>query len=161
MQFKPEDFRFEESLGYLIGKLRGLMALALDEELADLDISSAQSIVLMRLSLHPGLPAARLCRFGGYDTGAMTRMIDKLEDKGLVARQRSATDRRVIELNLTDAGRTLVAALPERFCRVGNVLMADFEADEVAQLKGLLRRALDKAEQSFARHLNNDDGGEE
>ncbi|GAA5165883.1 MarR family transcriptional regulator [Viridibacterium curvum] len=158
MQFQPENFRFEESLGYLVGKLRGLMQLALEEEVADLGISAAQAIVLMRIQLYPGLPAAKLCRFSGYDTGAMTRMLDKLEDKGLVARQRSAADRRVVELELTVAGSELCARLPERFCRIGNVLMEDMDPEEVATLKGLLRRTLDKAEQAFARQVAQSEG---
>lgn len=149
MQFKPENFVLDESLGYLVGKLRGYMALALDEQVADLDISATQAIVLLRVAYAPGTPAATLCRFGGYDTGAMTRLLDKLEDKGLITRMRSEADRRVIELNLTQAGHDLCGRLPERFCRVGNVLMEEFSEEDVAALKRLLRRALDKAEQEW------------
>jgi len=149
MQFKPENFVFEDSFGYLIGKLRGYMHMAMDEQVADLDISAAQAIVLMRISLYPDTPAATLCRFGGYDTGAMTRMLDKLAEKGLLSRARSETDRRVVQLQLTEAGRALCDQLPERFCRVGNVLMADFSEEEIVMLKGLLRKALTKAEQSW------------
>jgi DNA-binding MarR family transcriptional regulator len=152
MQFKPENFVFEDSFGYLISKLRGFMHMALDEQVADLDISAAQAVVLMRISLHPDTPAAQLCRFGGYDTGAMTRMLDKLEDKGLLHRSRSETDRRVVQLQLSEAGRRLCDQLPERFCRVGNMLMGDFQEGEVEQLKSMLRKALNLAEQNWSAH---------
>ncbi len=152
MQFKPEHFVFEDSLGYLISKLRGFMHMALDEQVADLDISAAQAVVLLRISRNPDVPAATLCRFGGYDTGAMTRMLDKLEDKGLLSRSRSETDRRVVHLQLSEAGRHLCEQLPERFCSVGNMLMSDFQEGEIEQLKLMLRKALNMAEQKWSAH---------
>jgi DNA-binding HxlR family transcriptional regulator len=42
----------------------------------------------------------------GIDAGAITRMLDRLEAKGLVERVRSETDRRVVHVRLTEAGET-------------------------------------------------------
>ncbi|HEX9736727.1 MAG TPA: MarR family transcriptional regulator [Thermoanaerobaculia bacterium] len=43
----------------------------------------------------------------------VTRLLDRLEHRGLVSRRRSATDRRVVEARITDAGLELLAALDE------------------------------------------------
>ena len=54
-----------------------------------------------------------LSRLLGIDTGLMTRMLDKLEAKGLLERSRSIEDRRVVNLKLTKAGEAVAARLPE------------------------------------------------
>ena len=53
-----------------------------------------------------GNTAAELARIGCVDTGAMTRMLDRLEAKGLVRRSRCPKDGRVVQLELTGRRRS-------------------------------------------------------
>jgi DNA-binding MarR family transcriptional regulator len=79
------------------------------------------------------------------DTGGMTRLLDRLETKGLVRRLRSSDDRRVVNLELTDEGRAAAKRIPAVLCGVQNAHMRGFTTEEWQLFKGMLRRILDNA----------------
>jgi MarR family transcriptional regulator, multiple antibiotic resistance protein MarR len=117
-------------------------ALAQDPDLAALEISAAQYIIISVLAKRGVDSAAQLCKDLSYDAGAMTRMIDRLEAKGLISRRRCPDDRRLVKLELTEAG---LAALPKlRACsvRVLNHFMRGFSQEEARQLEGFMVRML-------------------
>ena len=91
--------------------------LAKNPDLAPLEISAAQYVVISVLAKSECMDSvAQLCKDLPYDAGAMTRMLDRLEAKGLISRRRCPDDRRVVKLELTEAGRV---ALPKmRECSV-------------------------------------------
>ena len=78
----------------------------------------------------------------GVDAGAMTRLLDRLEAKGLVERVRSSSDRRVVELSLTDAGEAAIAHVPAVLAEVNNKHLRGFSATSGGMLKELLGRML-------------------
>lgn len=43
---------------------------------------------------------------------SMTRLVDRLEERGLIARSRDAEDRRKVLVTLTAEGRQLIGAIP-------------------------------------------------
>jgi len=117
-------------------------ALANDPDLAPLEISASQYIIISVLAKRGVDSAAQLCKDLSYDAGAMTRMIDRLEAKGLISRRRCPEDRRLVKLELTEAGQ---AALPKlRACsvRVLNQFLRGFNVEEARQLEGFLVRML-------------------
>src|SRR5213592_1257428 len=67
----------------LVNRVRIELVDALDRELAQFDISAAQLIVLASVANKECDSPASLCKSISYDPGAMTRMIDRLEQKGL------------------------------------------------------------------------------
>lgn len=138
--YTPENFSSEESVGRLIADVSGRLLGALDGEMGAFGITGAQWVVLMRVANDGPSTAAGLCRWLRYDTGSMTRMLDRLEEKGLIRRVRSQEDRRVIHLELTEAGRELYPRLPGAAIQVLNAHLRGFTPDEVDQLKSLLRR---------------------
>ncbi|MEK6292065.1 MAG: MarR family transcriptional regulator, partial [Paraburkholderia tropica] len=75
-----------------------------------------------------------------YDTGSMTRMLDRLERKGFLLRQRSQADRRVVELVLTPLGRDAAQQLPAAIAAVMDDQLRGFSAEEVTTLVHLLQR---------------------
>ncbi len=89
---------------------------------------------------------AELARVCELDAGSMTRLLDRLEAKQLCRRVRSSDDRRVVNLELTEAGRTAAKGIPEILCRVQNSHLSGFSAEEWQVLKGYLRRILDTAQ---------------
>jgi DNA-binding MarR family transcriptional regulator len=135
----------EESVGFLIKRVRMALSSSIDREMASSDISHDQWSVLILMSSGRGDTAAELSREAGVDTGSMTRMIDRLEAKGLVIRTRSADDRRVVRLALTPAGRSLCDRMPDVMVRVLNRHLAGFSGAELEQLKNFLRRMLSNA----------------
>ena len=90
----------------------------------------------------PGLPAADLAREYGIDASAVTRLIDRLEKRGLITRLRSEEDRRVVRLALTEEGHALAARIPAIFNGVLDKLLSGFTPEEVGFLKSMLRRML-------------------
>ena len=86
-----------------------------------------------------GAPAPLASRAGEGDN---PRMLDRLESKGLLMRSRSATDRRVVELTLTDQGRELTRQIPHHLAAVYNAGLAGFSQEEFVTLKNMLRRII-------------------
>ena len=143
--YSGDDYRPEESVGLLIGMVRSQMMASLDDELADLGLTGAQLPVLHWICQSREATAATLCRSIGSDTGSMTRMLDRLEEKGFIRRVRSLDDRRVVHLELTAAGKALRPMITPRVVKVLNRHLTGFTRQELELLKGLLRRILANA----------------
>jgi DNA-binding MarR family transcriptional regulator len=75
-----------------------------------------------------------------YDSGSMTRLLDRLEKKGFVVRTRSDADRRMVKLELTPQGHEAARQLPSLGAAVLNEQLRGFSAEEHATLIGLLAR---------------------
>lgn len=138
--YTTENYHPEDSIGRLIADVSGRLLAAFDDEMTDHGITGAQWVILMRIANGCGSTAAELCRFSRYDTGSMTRMLDRLEEKGLIRRVRSSSDRRVIHLELTGAGRELYPLLPPVAIKVLNAHLQGFTRAELELFKGFLRR---------------------
>ena len=78
---------------------------------SDLDLTYAQSQVLFRLAEHPGSHMGDVAKAFGVTLPAVTHIVDRLEEKGLVTRGDHPADRRVYVLDLTSAGKALVEEL--------------------------------------------------
>src|SRR5262249_34995615 len=108
--------------------------------LADAGLSEGQFGVLE--ALHHLGPlcqrdlGAKLLRSGGN----ITMVVDNLEKRGLVRRQREAKDRRYISVHLTDAGRKLIARLFPRHAAAITAEMAVLAAEEQETLGRLCRK---------------------
>ena len=93
---------------------------------------------------------AELARVCTIDTGAMTRLLDRLERKGLCQRVRSQSDRRVVHIELTPAGVAVAERVPHILCEVYNQVLAGFSPQEWAQLRALLLRLTEAAQNLLA-----------
>jgi MarR family transcriptional regulator, multiple antibiotic resistance protein MarR len=146
--YDVESYQPAGCVGQLLYRVRAAQMNALDEELARdpdlaaLEISAAQYVIISVLAKRGVDSAAQLCKDLSYDAGAMTRMIDRLEAKGLISRRRCPEDRRLVKLELTQAG---AAALPKlRACsvRVLNHFLRGFSQTEARQLEAFMVRML-------------------
>jgi DNA-binding MarR family transcriptional regulator len=144
--YRGDDYQVDESVGYLLRRLRAQLDRAIDAEMAEYDLTSVQWGPLLAIALGMGDTAAELARVAYVDTGAMTRMLDRLEAKGLVGRSRCARDARVIRLELTREGRRLARRVPFGLSRVLNHFLRGFTRAEVETLKSMVRRMLVNAE---------------
>ncbi|AXL51005.1 MFS transporter [Paraburkholderia caffeinilytica] len=141
--YTPETFHVTQSVGFAINKARNVLITEMDAALKDLDITSQQMGIL--LSLRRGIAATpfELSKLLGVDTGLMTRMLDKLETKGLLERSRSIEDRRVVNLKLTKAGEDVAEHLPQIVPVVLNRRLKKFTKTEFEELRRLLNKFLD------------------
>ena len=140
--YSKENFRPTQSIGFLINKARNILTVEMDTALKDLDISSQQMGILMSLTLGLGATPFELSKLLGIDTGLMTRMLDKLEAKGLLQRSRSLEDRRVVDLTLTEKGEEVAGQIPEVAPDVLNAHLKNFSKTEFEELRRLLRKFL-------------------
>jgi len=131
------------SVGHLMGRARASMLSSLDAELARFGLSGMQFAVLKHLSDGTARTAADLCRLMFHDTGAMTRLLDRLEQKGLVRRERCREDRRVVFLRVAANGRALLPRLLAVVTRVIDAHLAGFSAAEIETLKAYLGRMIE------------------
>lgn len=145
--YTAETWTMDESLGYLLAQVRARLVAAIDTEIAPMGITWAQWGTLLQIANGKADTAAELCRNTTGDTGSMTRMLDRLEQKGLVQRERSTEDRRVVHLRLTEAGEALYPQLPPIAVKVLNHHLRGFSPEELETLKRYLRRMLANAEQ--------------
>src|SRR5262249_980791 len=81
-----------------------------------------------------------------YDAGSMTRILDRLEEKALVRRERGRDDRRVVFLRLTATGRAQLPRLASVAVRVLEAHLAGFSAAEIYTLKNYLGRMIDNGQ---------------
>jgi len=140
--YRGDNWSAEESIGYLLRTTVSTLMRAAETAMRPYGLTSVQWAPLMIISRGGNPTAASLARDLNTDTGAMTRMLDRLESKGLLMRSRSATDRRVVELTLTDQGRELTRQIPHHLASVYNSHLAGFSQEEFVTLKNMLRRII-------------------
>ena len=97
-----------------------------------------QWLALVKLENGLAETASDLCRTLSHDNGAITRMLDQLESRGFVVRERSQQDRRVVKLSITTAGSAILAELTPPFIENLNSALDAFSAEEFAELNRLL-----------------------
>jgi DNA-binding MarR family transcriptional regulator len=113
---------------------------AIERELAPLDVTSQQAALILVAHLHRGVPLARLAGSLGTDTAGMTRLVDRLEAKGLVVRRVGSRDRRQVAIQLTDTGQALAPALAAAFERVNHRLLDGVTPMELGRFRMLMKR---------------------
>ena len=89
---------------------------------------------------------AKLARWSQIDAGAMTRLLDRLEKKGLCTRVRSTEDRRVVMVELTAEGKAAMDHVPEVLADVMNQHLTGFSKTEWQALLGYLRLMVETGE---------------
>ncbi|KDP84784.1 MarR family winged helix-turn-helix transcriptional regulator [Cupriavidus basilensis] len=137
--YTRENFRLTQSVGFFLNKARNLVLMEMDAALKELDITAQQMGILLSLSRGVATTPFELSKLLAIDTGLMTRMLDKLEHKGLLTRSRSVDDRRVVNLELTAKGHGVAEQIPEIAPEVLNARLKDFtksEFDEFIRLLG-------------------------
>ena len=140
--YRVETYRVEDSIGYLVNRLAQTLGRELDRRMIDLGLTDAQWKPLLLLHQGKCSTAADLSRMACHDTGAVTRLLDRLEAKSLVNRQRSAEDRRVIHLELTAEGRSVASEVPKLIVQLANQVLAGFSQEEFLLFREMLNRAL-------------------
>ena len=140
--YDPKLLDVQTSLGPLVGKVRMAVLKGVDQEflldkdLAALEVTAAQFIILANLLRGEAKSACELCRALEYDRGAMSRMIDRLEKKKLLRRVALAHTRREQSLEVTAAGK---AAFPKMLACLAKVLNRLLKGVTKAQVRAVER----------------------
>ncbi|HEV7613542.1 MAG TPA: MarR family transcriptional regulator [Steroidobacteraceae bacterium] len=113
-----------------------------DEDVASLDVTAAQFIIIANVLKGHANSACELCKFMDYDRGAMSRMIDRLETKGLLRRVPLAHTRRTMALEVTEAGKAAFPKMQACLTRVVNRLLKGVTKTQVREVEKTLKRML-------------------
>ncbi len=105
------SFESDNSVAFLIAKTRNILKNELEKELKPYGLTYAQRVILIRLCEKDGLTQKELARDTYFEQSNMTLMLDKLELKGLIAREPKENDRRAYLVRITAKGRELYEPL--------------------------------------------------
>ena len=140
--YEPASYKPLESMGYMIRNVHASITKMIDAEMQKYDLTAMQWRPLLFIYFGNVKTAAALAKETCMDTGATTRMLDRLQKKGLLLRTRCEQDRRVINLALTDAGRLVCETIPADLCLVMNRHLRGFTTSELSTLLNFLDRML-------------------
>jgi len=138
--YDGEHYEMDKSLGHQLVNLMTQMRREVEVRMAAHGLTDAQWKPLWLLKAGRATTAIELARCMDVDAGAITRLVDRLEAKGLVERVRSESDRRVVHLGLTTEGAAVVAHVPHVLASVNNDLLRGFDETDFNQLRKLLDR---------------------
>ena len=144
--YQPGQYPAEASVGYLLNKVLSSILSQADARLAAYKLTYVQWIPLFKLLKQDGCTPIAMARDLSVDPAALTRSLNRLEAKGLLRRERSTQDRRVVHLWLTDEGRAVAEPVPGVLADVLNAHLAGFTHDEWQLLLQLLNRMLANSE---------------
>lgn len=144
--YAPGTYCAEESVAYLMKRVLASFIQQAEVRLEPHDLTHAQWMPLFKLRQAKRMAVAELARQLNMDAGATTRLLDRLEKKGLCKRVRSLEDRRVVMLELTPEGEASAELVPGVLTDVLNAHLAGFSKTEWQALKSYLNRMLENGE---------------
>jgi DNA-binding MarR family transcriptional regulator len=127
-------------LPYLLNRAGARIATSFGEEVRPLGATLQIWRVLAALRESDGRRMGDLSATTSIDVSTLTRLVDTMEKKGLVARRRDPADARVVVLHVAPEGRRLTRRLLPIAERYEKVALQGFDAEEAEQLKAALRR---------------------
>ncbi|MGZ5905651.1 MAG: MarR family winged helix-turn-helix transcriptional regulator [Reyranella sp.] len=127
-------------LPYLLNRAGTRIAASFSEEMRRLGATLQMWRVLAALRERDGRRMGDLSETTSIEVSTLTRLVDNMEKKGLVARRRDADDARVVALHVRPAGRRLTRRITPIAERYEAVALAGFSAAETKTLKAALRR---------------------
>ena len=127
-------------LPYLLNRAGARIAAAFSEEVRPLGATLQMWRVLAALHERDGQRMGELSETTSIEVSTLTRLVDSMEKKGLVARRRDAADARAVLLRATAGGRRLTRRLLPIAERYERVALEGFPPAEAEALKAALRR---------------------
>lgn len=129
--------------GYWINRARASMHQAFEKRLEHYDLTIAQWCVILALYAEEANTISTLAEYVNVDKGSISRVVEKLVQKGLVSHVKGK-DRRSGKVGLTESGRDLAPKLIDEGKQNEACFLEDFSSAEVAELKRLMHKILIK-----------------
>ncbi|MBB5753757.1 MarR family winged helix-turn-helix transcriptional regulator [Prosthecomicrobium pneumaticum] len=129
--------------GYLVRRLHQVHYALFFEECAGFGITPVQYGLLTILSTQPDTDQITLANALGIDRTNVADVLARLEQRGLVARTRSRSDRRMVLARLTPEGERLVESMHPAMARAQERLLETLAPDERERFLETLMRLVD------------------
>ena len=147
MPARPANTPFQ--LCSLIGRIRNELHTNIEQELTrqGFELGFTQYVALKKLGTEGPMTPGELARLLHHNPGALTRLLDKLEQQNYLRRVPDPADRRALRIELTSSGRNLWKRINACGERVAERALEKSTEKERAQLQTLLNRVLDNLRQ--------------
>lgn len=137
---KPDNSALEGHLGYWLRRVSNHVSGTFAKALQERQVSVAEWVVLSHVDEHPEIRPAELAETIGLTRGAISKVLDKLEDKKWLTRKALEADNRGQLLYLTHQGRRILPELGEIADRNDRRFFECLNTREKAMLGQVLRK---------------------
>ncbi len=139
-----------KELAWEIGETSRALRRFYDRRAAALGVTTAQWKVIAHVGNSPGLRQVELAERLDIEPMTACRIVDRLEDAGLIERQNDPEDRRAWRLALTDKALPIFERLGDLADEMAEIAFADFSAEEKEAVRAKLARIRDNVGQADA-----------
>lgn len=133
----------ERRVGTVLAQVARLMRRAFDERAREIGVTRPQWQVLSVLLRHEGIKQGGLAEFLEVEPITAGRMIDRMQDAGLVERRADPSDRRVWRLYLTGRGREIIERLQPMASETSREALRGVSEEETGELLQTLDKILE------------------
>jgi MarR family transcriptional regulator, organic hydroperoxide resistance regulator len=130
----------DDLLGYRVRLTHVAVRRHFDEAMKHLDLTEKQGGVLWLIGSNSGVSQIALANELGMDRASMMAIVDKLQERGLIVRKRSADDGRRQELYVTPKGRKVLGQSRTALAAHEKWITGRFNARELTALMDALQR---------------------
>ncbi len=139
---RPFFTRYSTSLWVRFLRFNLLSNKKLQDALEKLDLTSPQFYVLATIGYAGGLPFGEIGEKMMVTVSNLTGIVDRLEEKGVVARERDARDRRIVRVRMTEKGARLYKNTIPLFEKCIAQFFAPLDKSQQKELSSLLRKLI-------------------
>ncbi len=139
-----------ETFPFEIGETAHALRKAFDRIAVGLGVTRAQWKVLFRLTRQPGLRQVELADMLDIEPITLCRIVDRLEESGLVERTRDPDDRRAWRLHVTEQAQPLVEKLRAVGATLVEQAFAGIDAKDIENARQVLARVRENASRTVA-----------
>ena len=132
--------QIEQALGALLRHVRSPRFAEAVRTRAGLDIDRAGYAVLVRVGELAPVRLSELAQYLGLDVSTVSRQVQQLEQRGLLARQSDPADGRAVQLELTPSGVIVTQRMRDGWCETVEEIIRDWNGDDVEQFGRLIAR---------------------
>ena len=134
-----------ETLPFEIGETAHALRKAFDRLAVGLGVTRAQWKVLFKLTRTPGLRQVELADMLDLEPITLCRIVDRLEEAGLVERTRDPVDRRAWRLHVTAQARPLIDKLQAVGSQLVEQAFAGIDPQDIENTRAVLARVRENA----------------
>jgi DNA-binding MarR family transcriptional regulator len=139
---RPETFRLDNHVFYLFGQIFGHRNVALNRELRRFSLDYSRWRVLAALNEHPRCSMNDLANLTAVDRTTLAYTVRNMVEEKLVRRQARSSDRRSVELMLTQRGHVILGQILPTVMQLNDRCFAGFKKDELETFLAQLRRII-------------------
>lgn len=133
------------SIGYRLKLLQLLITRRYTDAVEAHNVTSSHTLVLCRLWQEDGVPVSEIGQYLEQVGGSLTGVLERMEERGLIRREKDEKDKRCFRIWLTEDGKDLIEVLPPITKTVGEFVSQGLESNEVDFFKKCLNTMLSSA----------------